>query len=85
LGYLKIEGKQALTNKMDMDYNIGIPMSMIKEVARNKLFKSKNKKDKGDDVESTEFVGINDQTKFVYVSVKGDLDNFEVKLAKKQK
>ena len=85
LGYLKIEGKQKLTNNMDMDYHIGIPMSMIKEVARNKLFKSKNKKDDDNDVEPTEFEAVNDQTKFVYVSVKGDLENFEVRLAKKQK
>jgi hypothetical protein len=60
-------------------------MSMIKEVARNKLFKSKNKKDDDNDVEPTEFEAVNDQTKFVYVSVKGDLENFEVRLAKKQK
>lgn len=81
LGFLKIEGSQGILEKMDMDYTVGVPWAMIKDVARNKIFKRKADDDKDPD----EIVKEKDGAKYVYFRVSGDLENYSVKLVKGKK
>ena len=81
LGFLKMEGSQGILGKMDMDYTIGVPWAMIKEVARNKIFKRKADDDKDPD----EIVKEKNGAKYVYFRVSGDLENYSVNLVKGKK
>jgi hypothetical protein len=78
LGFLKIEGSQGILGKMDMDYTIGVPWAMIKDVARNKIFKKNSKQNQ----EPDEIVKEKDGAKYVYFRVSGDLENYSVNLVK---
>jgi hypothetical protein len=80
LGFLELSGTQFLNDKLDMDYEIGVPWKMINNVAANKLFK-RNKKS----LEEDEIQYKTEKSKFVYVSIKGGLDDFKVNLMKKKK
>jgi hypothetical protein len=81
LGFLKIEGSQGILGKMDMDYTIGVPWAMIKDVARNKIFKRKGEEEN----EPDEIIKEKDGAKYVYFRVSGDLENYSVKLVKGKK
>jgi hypothetical protein len=81
LGFLKMEGSQGILGKMDMDYTIGVPWAMIKDVARNKIFKRKADDDKDPD----EIVKEKNGAKYVYFRVSGDLENYSVNLVKRKK
>jgi hypothetical protein len=81
LGFLKIEGSQGILGKMDMDYTIGVPWAMIKDVARNKIFKRKWEEEN----EPDEIVKEKDGAKYVYFRVSGDLENYSVNLVKGKK
>ena len=81
LGFLKIEGSQGILGKMDMDYTIGVPWAMIKDVARNKIFKRKGEEEN----EPDEIVKEKDGAKYVYFRVSGDLENYSVNLVKGKK
>jgi hypothetical protein len=78
LGFLKIEGSQGILGKMDMDYTIGVPWAMIKDVARNKIFKKNSEQNQ----EPDEIVKEKDGAKYVYFRVSGDLENYSVNLVK---
>jgi hypothetical protein len=80
LGYLKISGTQEILGKMNLDYQVGIPWQMIKDVAKNKLFRNKKQTDG-----SNEIITATEDSKYLYFKVKGDLDNFEVNLMKRKK
>jgi hypothetical protein len=80
LGYLKISGTQEIIGKMNMDYQVGIPWQMIKDVARNKLSRNKDPKESSNDI-----ITAAEDSKYLYFKVKGDLDNFEVNLMKRKK
>ena len=81
LGFLKIEGSQGILGKMDMDYTVGVPWAMIKDAARNKIFKRKADDDKDPD----EIVKEKNGAKYVYFRVSGDLENYSVNLIKGKK
>ena len=81
LGFLKIEGSQGILGKMDMDYTIGVPWAMIKDVARNKIFKKNSEQNQ----EPDEIVKEKDGAKYVYFRVSGDLENYSVNLVKGKK
>jgi hypothetical protein len=80
LGFVKIAGEQSISGKMPMEYQIGIPWSMIKEVAKNKLFKNKQKVP-----DSKEEVVVEEKNaKYLYFKVAGDLENYSVTMVKKK-
>jgi hypothetical protein len=80
LGFLKISGNQSISGKMPMQYQIGIPWSMVKDVARNKIFKNKK-----DNEETDEIITEEKKAKYIYFKVDGDMENFKVTLVKKKK
>jgi hypothetical protein len=80
LGFLELSGTQFLNDKLDMDYEIGVPWKMINNVAANKLFKRSKKS-----LEEDEIQYKTEKTKFVYVTVKGGLEDFKVSLGRKKK
>ncbi len=80
LGFLKIAGEQSISGKMPMEYLVGIPWSMIKEVAKNKLFKNRQKVDNNED----ELVVEERNAKYLYFKVAGDLENYSVTMVKKK-
>ena len=80
LGYLKISGTQEIIGKMNLDYQVGIPWQLIKDVAKNKLSRNKDKTEGSNDI-----ITASEDSKYLYFKVKGDLDNFEVNLMKRKK
>jgi hypothetical protein len=78
LGFMEISGTQGLSGSMNMNYEIGIPWKMIGNVAANKLFKRSKQ-------EQEEIQGKDENARLVHVQVKGDLENFDVKLIKKKR
>jgi hypothetical protein len=81
LGFMEISGSQKMTTAMDMDYVIAVPWKMIGNIAANKLFKRKRKNEESDD----EILYKEDNSKFVYITLIGNLENYEVKLIRKKK
>ena len=81
LGFIEIHGKQKISDKMDMDYLIGVPWEMVTKAASKKLFK----RSKTDESSAEEIQYRSENSKLVYVRMSGDLENYSVKLAKKPK
>jgi hypothetical protein len=81
LGFLEISGTQIMNERLDMDYEIGVPWKMIKNVAANKLFRRKKKDEEAED----EIQYKKENSKFVYVTVKGGIEDFKVNVGKKKR
>lgn len=81
LGFLEISGTQIMNERLDMDYEIGVPWKMIKNVAANKLFRRKKKDEEAED----EIQYKKENAKFVYVTVKGGIEDFKVNVGKKKR
>ena len=81
LGFIEINGKQKISDKMDMDYLIGIPWETVTKAASKKLFK----RSKTDESIAEEIQYRGENNKLVYVQMSGDLENYKIKLAKKPK
>lgn len=84
LGHFDISGKQNLIND-DMEYYIRIPWTLIRDVARAKLFGGKKTKDgeTGDD----EIIEKDPKKNIRYLNLKifGNLENYKITLAKEKK
>jgi hypothetical protein len=81
LGFIEIHGKQKISDKMEMDYLIGVPWEMVTKAAGKKLFK----RSKTDESSAEEIQYRSENSKLVYVRMSGDPENYTVKLAKKPK
>ena len=81
LGFLKISGEQSISGNMPMNYQVGIPWAMIKEVAKNKLFKNRTK----DRASEEEVIVEEKNAKYLYLKVDGDLENYKISMVKKKK
>ncbi|MCE2681446.1 MAG: AsmA-like C-terminal region-containing protein [Cryomorphaceae bacterium] len=81
LGFIEIHGNQKISDKMGMDYLIGVPWEMVTKAAGKKLFK----RSKTDESSAEEIQYRSDNSKLVYVRMSGDLENYNIKLAKKPK
>ncbi len=81
LGFLEISGTQKMNETLDMDYEIGVPWKMIGNVAANKLFKRNKKSEEAED----EIQYKKENSKFIYVTVKGGIEDFKVKVGRKRK
>lgn len=81
LGFMEIQGEQRIDGNMNMDYLIGVPWKMITQVGSQKLFGRKNKTEESED----EIQYRQKNSKFVYVRMTGDLENYKISLAKKPK
>jgi hypothetical protein len=79
LGFMELKGEQHLDEKMTMNYTIGVPWKMIGQVAGQKLFGRKNK----DQESADEILYKEKNSRFVYVKVTGDLENYSIELARK--
>jgi hypothetical protein len=79
LGFMEIHGEQRINGKMEMDYLIGIPWKMITQVGGQKLFGRKNKTEESED----EIQYKQKNSKFVYMRMTGDLENYKIGLARK--
>jgi len=82
LGFMELSGNQKMNETMDMDYEIGVPWKMIGNVAANKLFK-RNKKSTDENEDEIQY--RQEKSKFVYVTVKGGIDDFKVNVGRKKK
>jgi hypothetical protein len=81
LGFIEISGTQKMNETLDMDYEIGVPWKMIKNVAANKLFSRKKKDEEAEE----EIQYKKENSKFIYVTVKGGIEDFKVNVGKKKK
>jgi len=82
LGFMEIKGQQNLDNEMKMDYLIGVPWKMIGKVGGQKLF-GKRKKEPEENEDEIQYRTKN--SKFVYVKITGDIENYKIGLGKKEK
>jgi hypothetical protein len=78
---MEIKGEQRLDGKMEMDYLVGVPWKMITKIGGQKLFGKKNAEQENED----EIIYRKKNSKFLYVRMTGDLENYNVTLAKKPK
>jgi hypothetical protein len=81
LGFMEIHGSQKISDKMDMDYLIGVPWKMVSQAAGKKLFK----RSKADESSPEEIQYRGENSKLVYVRMSGDFENYKISLAKKPK
>lgn len=81
LGFLEISGTQQMNETLDMDYEIGVPWKMIGDIAANKLFRRKNKGEEAED----EIQYKKENARFIYVTVKGGIEDYEINLGRKKK
>lgn len=84
LGFMEISGSQKIDGNMDMNYTIGVPWKMIGQVASQKLFKRK-KQSSEDTEEEDEIQYRQKNSKFVYITMVGDMNDYKISLAKKNK
>ncbi len=81
IGFIELHGSQKISDKMDMNYLIGVPWKMMTQAAGKKLFK----RSKSDESSPEEIQYRSENSKLVYVRVSGDLENYKITLAKKPK
>lgn len=81
LGFIELHGKQKISDKMDMDYLIGVPWKMLTQAAGKKLFK----RTKPNESSSEEIQYRAENSKLIYIQMSGDLDNYKINLSKKPK
>jgi len=81
LGFIEIRGDQGIDGAMKMDYLIGVPWKLVSQVAGRKLF-GRIMKDKPSE---NEIQYRQNNAKFLYIKMKGDLDNYTVSISKKPK
>lgn len=80
LGFMEITGTQRIDGNMDMNYLIGVPWKMIGQVAKQKLF---NKKQQAAADADDEIIYRQQNSKFVYMRMLGDMTDYKVTLGKK--
>jgi hypothetical protein len=81
LGHLDISGTQDLNN--NLDYYVRIPMSLVKQAARTKLFGAKEK----DDSKKDEIIEVDSdkKTRYLNLNISGTFDDYSVKMKKDKK
>jgi hypothetical protein len=81
LGFIEIQGKQDM--KMNMEYVFRIPMKMITDVAKSKLFGGKNEtpvdEEQEDDIQ---YKDENKRTRFMNIKLVGKDGKYKVSMAK---
>ena len=77
LGHLEVAGTQDMQD--NINYLVRIPWSLVKEAAKNKLFRRENSK-----VDESEIVEVEPgkKTKYLNVNIVGTTDDFDIKLRK---
>ncbi|MES2800061.1 MAG: AsmA-like C-terminal region-containing protein [Bacteroidota bacterium] len=78
LGFLEISGSQGIADKMNMNYLIGVPWKMVGQVAASKLFRKKDGEENAEEIQYRQ-----KNSKFVYIKMVGDLENYKISLSKK--
>lgn len=81
LGFMELQGEHRIDGKMAMEYTFGVPWKMILKVGKQKLFGKKN----DDQQLENEIIYRQKNSKFLYVKMTGDLENYNVSLTKKPK
>jgi hypothetical protein len=78
LGHLDISGTQDMNN--NIDYYVRIPLSLVKQAARNKLFGAKENKEQKED----EIIEVDPDKKVRYLNlnISGTFDDYQVKIRK---
>lgn len=81
LGFMEIQGTQRMDANMEMDYIIGVPWKMITQIGSQKLFGKR----KGEEENEDEIIYRQKNSKFLYVKMTGDLENYKISLSRKPK
>jgi hypothetical protein len=81
LGFMEIRGDQRIDGAMKMHYLIGVPWKLVTQVAGRKLF-GRLVKDKPSE---NEIQYRQKNSKFLYLKLKGDLDNYSISISKNPK
>lgn len=82
LGFIEVSGKQDM--KLNMEYYIKVPMKLVTDVAKQKLF-GRRKEDEPIDVEREDAIQYKDTNKKIrYVNLKlsGNSENYKISLVK---
>jgi hypothetical protein len=81
LGHYELSGEQSMLGALE--YYLRIPWSIIKQSTRYKLFANKDKNDREVEDEIVE-KDADERTRYLNISVKGSLDDYDIKLFKKE-
>lgn len=84
LGHYELSGEQSMLGALD--YYIRIPWKIVKQATLYKLFGKKNRKD-GEVIDDDEIIEKDPtkKTRYLNLSIKGTLDDYDIKLFKKKK
>lgn len=88
LGHMDLSGSQKMSDNYDIDYYIRVPMKMVTEVAKQKLFGKKNKVEadslalEAAEEEEIIFKDHTEKIKYLNIRVYGDLEDYKIKLGK---
>jgi hypothetical protein len=81
IGFMEIIGNQRIDSNMKMDYLIGVPWKLVTQVAGRKIFGRFSK----DTPSENEIQYRQSNSKFIYIKMKGDTENYSVSIGKKPK
>jgi hypothetical protein len=79
IGYLKLSGKQSITQ--EMEYYIQIPLKMIAKAGMQKLF-AKKERDTSDQVDEIQYEDESKSTRFLNLKITGTPDVYEIAMEK---
>jgi hypothetical protein len=83
LGFMHFEGSQDL--KLNYEYYVRIPWSMITQTASSRLFGKKRDEVDPDQVDEIQYADAGKRTRFVNVKVVGNPDDYDISLGKNKK
>lgn len=81
LGFLEISGKQDMD--FNYEYDMYIPWKLVTQAASSKLFKKKKEEVDPEQVDEIQYGSEN--IKYVYIMVRGNAEDYSIKLGKKKK
>ncbi len=83
LGFIEMEGKQAIEGNMDMNYQVRVPLQLVSEVGFSQLFRGKKQAEVDPDQEDAIIYRDGSRkTRFLQVNIVGNPDQFDIRLRK---
>ena len=88
LGHMDMSGSQKMDGNYDMEYFIRVPMKMVTEVAKQKLFGKKNKGEADSlaiaaaEEEEVIYKDHTEKIRYLNVRIVGDIEDYSIKLGK---
>jgi hypothetical protein len=83
LGFMEVSGTQDIN--FNMEYYFKIPLELVSNAAKNKLFGSNNNEKKSEEENEIQFKDETKKTKYISLKLTGKEGNYTVKIGKEKK